>query len=89
LSTFLHGPDDVVIYPFDYTDWLNDDETITDSTWTPDSGITVESDSSTASGTTAKVSVSVSCGTLRAVNHITTSLGEQLSRTLTLIIEEQ
>lgn len=89
MSTFLHGPDDTIIYDFDYSDWLNQDETITDSTWTPDSGIAVESDSSTATTTAAKVSVTVRSGTLRAVNHITTSLGEQLSRTLTLIIEEQ
>jgi hypothetical protein len=89
LSTFLHGPDDTIIYDFDYSDWLNQDETITDSTWTPDPGITVESDSSTETTTAAKVSVSVTSGIHRAVNRITTSLGEQISRTLTLIIEEQ
>lgn len=89
MSTYLQGPDDVVIYPFDYSGWLNDGETLTASTWTPDSGLSVEASTFTDSGTTATVSVSVTGGTHKAVNHITTSLGEQLSRTLTLIIEEQ
>lgn len=89
MSTYLHDPDATINYPFDWSAWLEDGETITASTWIPDPGITVVTSGFTSTSTTVKASVSVSSGIQKAINRITTSTGEVQDKTLTLIIEEQ
>ena len=45
MEVFLKDPDAVLDYAFDWSSWLDEDETIGDYTITVASGITVDSDS--------------------------------------------
>jgi hypothetical protein len=69
-------------YPIDWSDWLEDGDTITVSAWTVPAGITV----ATSSNTTTTATVWLTGGTLgqtyELVNHITTAAGREEDQTL-------
>jgi hypothetical protein len=81
-------PQAVLDYPIDWESWLEGD-TIATSTWTADAGITIESDTNTATTTT----VWLSGGTLDAIysltNHIVTAAGREDDRTIQVRIGEK
>lgn len=87
---YIHSPTDVLSYEFDWSEELGDD-TVSASTWTPDDGIVVESDSQTTTTTTVKVSAADAAlfSQYQVVNQITSAGGSVERKTLTLIIEEQ
>lgn len=80
-DSFTKDPDEVLDYVRDWSAVL-DDDTIATSTWTPDTGITVDS----SSNTTTTATVWVSCGTLGQTygvrNRITTAGGRTYDKTL-------
>lgn len=88
ISAFVKDPNAVSDYAVDWT--LNTGgDSITASTWTPDSGITVNS----SSFTTTKTVVWLSGGTLgvnyRVVNHITTAGGRQEDKTIIILCQDK
>lgn len=67
-SRFRKDPDAIKDYHFDWSDWLEDGDSIDSYTITPSSGITVDSDSESGgivtvwlSGGTADTSATVTC----------------------------
>lgn len=87
-SVFTKDPDAVLDYTINWATWLGND-TISTSAWTPDSGITVDSDTNTT--TTATVWLSGgTVGTSYAVtNHIVTAAGREDDRTITVRVREK
>lgn len=82
-NQFDKDPEARLDYMIDWSDWL-DADTITESTWTPATGITVDSDSNTTTTTTVWLSGGTLGATYKVVNHITTTAGREDDRTLIL-----
>jgi hypothetical protein len=85
-DSFVKDPDEVLDYVRDWSAVLVGGDTIATSTWTPETGITVNS--SSHDDTTA--TVWISGGTLGAdygvLNRITTTAGRTLDHTLRFLI---
>ena len=81
-NQYTKDPSAILDWAYDWTDWLAAAETITDYTITPDTGITVDSDSESdgvvtvwLSGGTAGINYKVAC-------LITTTAGRTDERTI-------
>lgn len=89
MSAFTKDPTAVLDYRIDWASWLADAETITTSTWTAQTGITIDSSSATTTTTT----VWLSGGTARTVytvtNRITTNQGRTDERTLHITVTDR
>jgi hypothetical protein len=86
---FLKDPQAILDYGFDWTDWLDEHETISSVTWTVPSGITKvsQTESSTEaliwlSGGTAGTNYDVVC-------HIVTSATRADDRTMTIKVAQR
>lgn len=86
-TPFVKDPQSVLDYVFDWSAWLAEGETITDSAVTVTSGdVEVDSTSETATAVTAWLSGGT-LGTICAVtNHITTNSGREEDKTMRLRI---
>lgn len=77
-------------YQFDWSAWLDEaGDTISASTWTPTSGITVDSSSRTDTHTTVWLSGGTAGQSYEVVNHITTAGGREDDRTLLVRVRNQ
>lgn len=85
---FRKDPDAILPYYIDWSDWLEDDDTIAASTWTLIGGLVEDSKSFDSTKTTIVLSGGV-VGAATAKNHITTVLGYEEDRTLNFIIVER
>jgi len=84
MTTFRKDPEAVLDYHVDWSDWLGID-TIASSLWScSDSGITIDSDSTTATVTTVWLSGGTVDEEYEVVNHIVTSAGREEDKTLTI-----
>ena len=83
LEKFIKDPDAVLDYEIDWSDWLVTD-TISASTWTADTGLTVDSDSFTDTATTVWLSGGVVGTSYEVVNHIATASGREDDRTIVI-----
>jgi len=88
-GSFLKDPDAVLDYVFDWSDWLDSDETISSYIITEETGITVDSDSESdglvtvwLSGGSAGEKYNVAC-------KITTSLGRTDERTMIIHVRNR
>jgi len=85
----LKDPNAVVDFFIDWTDWLATGETISTSTWTAESGITVD----TSSNSTVKATVWLSGGTAGTeytlTNRIVTNAGRTDERRLFITVTER
>jgi hypothetical protein len=70
------------------TKWLPAGDAISASTWTPPAGLTVTSDSHTATTTAALVSGGTAGASYDLVNHITTTGGRVGERTITVDVTD-
>lgn len=86
--TYTQDPDAVLDYTVDWAAWL-DDDTISVSTWTAESGIEIADDSSTDTTATVFVSGGTVGERYAVTNHIVTAGGREDDRTLTIRIREQ
>lgn len=90
-NIFFKDPDAVLDYKFDWSDWLASGETISTRTITPETGITVDSDSIT--DTSTSVTVWLSGGTAGNVYDvaclITTSDSRTDERTMKIRCQER
>lgn len=73
----------------DWSDWLSTGDTIATSTWTVETGVTVDSDSNTTTTATAIVSGGAAGKTYKVENFITTANGLDTSRIWFLTIKGQ
>ena len=84
MTTFRKDPEAVLDYHVDWSDWLGID-TIFSSSWScDDSGITIDSDSATATVTTVWLSGGTVDEEYEVVNHIVTTAGREEDKTLTI-----
>lgn len=88
-TTFTKDPQAVLDYVFDWTDWLETDETITAHTVTVSTGLTLDSSTEAA----GKVTLWLSGGTADQVYpvtcHITTNAGRQDDRTILIRVVQR
>lgn len=87
-DTFLKDPNAVLDYVNDWSDWLGTD-TIVTSTWTPPTGITVDSHVSTDTSATVWLSGGTAGTTYSVVNRIVTAAGRTEDRTLTFRVVDR
>jgi hypothetical protein len=90
-DSFLQDPDERVDYARDWqaSGDLVDGDTIVTSTWTPDTGITVVSDSHTDTVATVRVSGGTAGNRYGITNHIVTASGQEFDHTLWFLIGEK
>lgn len=82
-ASITKDPNAVLDYRFNWADWLAEvGDTISASTWTPDTGITKDSSANTTTTATVWLSGGTAGQSYEVVNHITTAGGRQDDRTL-------
>lgn len=86
-----HDPDAILDYAFDWSDWLAEGESISQSTWTGPTGVTL---TPLLSGSLAVVTVEVTDEALTGqlvslVNHVVASDDQEDDRTLKLLIAQR
>lgn len=83
MSSFSKDPDEVKDYGFDWEPALGTD-TITDSTWIPESGIVVDSDDNDNTTTTVWLSGGSAGEIYKVTNRVVTAAGRTLEQSLTI-----
>ena len=93
VGTKTKDPDSVADYKFDWSRWLEETTTTTDtissSSWTVDSGLTKDSDSNSTTTATIWVSGGTAGTAYQATNRIVTAGGRTADRTITFIVRER
>lgn len=89
--TFIKDPSAILDYGQDWSQWLEDGETITTSTWTVPAGLTkVGSDTHDATTTTVWLSGgTVADDRYTLTNHVVTSASRADDRSITIVIRER
>lgn len=82
-------PNAVLDYQFDWSEWLAASETINTSTWTADSGITVDSETETTTTATVWLSGGTAGSIYNVVNRIVTNQNRTDDRTLNVVCEQR
>ena len=88
MKTFTKDPSDVLDYTRKASKFLGSD-TITTSTWTADSGITIDSSSNDTNSATVWLSGGTSGQTYTVTNRIVTAAGRTKEKSFQLKVEEQ
>jgi len=87
-NRFIKDPEAVLDYEIDWSLWLSGD-TITESSWTVESGLTKGSDFYTDTTTTVWLSGGTVMTTYLAVNHIVTAAGREDDRTIKIVCRDK
>lgn len=82
MKVFSKTPEGILDYGWDWTDWLEEGDTIVTSEWEADSGLTVDSDEFTTTLTTVFISGGSNHKTYSITNTITTDGGRTTSRSI-------
>ena len=80
-TTFEKSPASVLDYSFDWSSWLASGQTVSTSTWTADSGMTIDSDTKSNTKTTAIVSGGTEGNSYFVSNTVVTNDGLTVRRT--------
>jgi hypothetical protein len=88
IKVFSKDPSAVLNYTIDWSKWLASD-TISTSIWTPDTGITVNSNTKTSTTTTVLLSGGTLGTDYNVVNRIVTAAGLTDERTISIQVREQ
>lgn len=80
MTTYIKDPQSVLDYGFDWSDWLDADDTVSTSTWKVPSGITKDSDSKTTTTTTIWLSGGSVGSTYKITNRVVTADGRTVDR---------
>ena len=89
MTSFIKDPAAVLDYRVDWSDWLQQGETITDSTVTAETGVTVDSDAHDDTTATVWLSGGALQANYKVTNHITTSAGRQDERTFVITVRDR
>lgn len=82
-------PGAVLDYGFDWSEWLESGETITDSSWTVPDGLTQEAIDQNDTTTTIRLSGGTAGQTYQITNHVTTSDSQEDERSFCLVVVER
>lgn len=85
-KTFVKDPADILDYTVNWVSWLNGD-TISTSSWSADTGLTVDSDSNSTTAATAFVSGGTSNTTYGLYNTIVTAAGRTKKAAIYIEVE--
>lgn len=88
-NTLIRDPDSVLDYGFDWSDWLAEGETISESTWIVPTGLSEESSSNTDTATTIWLSGGTANQTYQLTNRIETSGTRKDDRTMIIRVRER
>jgi len=88
VTLWLHDPDSVLDYTWDFEGWLNGD-TITTATLTPTTGLTINSSNTGPTAVTAWLSTDGTTGTREVTCSITTAAGRSVDRTATIHVQQR
>lgn len=83
-SDFKKDPDAILDYSWDWVDWLESGETISTSLVVVSAGINLDSSSASTTKATAWISGGTAGVPYLVTNRITTNLGRQDDRTITI-----
>ena len=86
--SFVHDPDAVLDYKFDWSAWLGTD-TITSHTVTAATGLTVDSTEATTTAVTVWLGGGTEGVTYTVTCHIVTAAGREDDRTVTVTVQER
>ena len=86
---FVKDPDAILDWHFDWVNWLAAGETISTSTFITTAGITVTSNSSTATNTTVWLSGGTPGQPYRITNRIVTTAGRTDDRSVTIRVKDR
>ena len=89
MPSYVKDPDAVLDYGFDWSDWLQTNETIVASSWTVDTGLTKTDSSYSNTATTVWLSGGTAGEEYKAVNHIVTSDSREDDRTITIKVRQR
>ncbi len=84
ITDWLKDPDATLDWRFDWTEWLDDGETITGSVMTVSAGLVLVSQTNSVSAATVWLSGGTTGAVYSVANRITTSAGRIDERTLTI-----
>ena len=87
-GVFTKDPNAVLDYSFNWETWL-DDDTISTSTWTADTGITIDSSSTTTTVATVWLSGGTAGTTYTVTNRIVTAASRTEDRSLTINVRQR
>lgn len=87
-QSFTKDPDAILDYRVDWAVWLAGD-TIATSTWSADTGITIDSDTNTTTIATVWISGGVAGEQYQVTNHIITAMGREDDRTIRIRVSER
>lgn len=89
MTTYLKDPDARLDYAFDWTAWLEEDETITAQTFTvPLGDVEVDTDAE-LDGIVTVWLTGGTVGKAKVTCHITTSVGREDDRTMSITVKER
>ena len=88
-DSYIKDPDAVLDYQWDWATWLPTGDTIASATVTADTGLTVASDSNTATVVTAWLSGGTVGESYDVTCRVVTADGRTDDRTITLLIRQQ
>jgi hypothetical protein len=88
-KSFLKDPDSVLDYAFDWSDWLETNETISDYTITVESGIAKDSDSESGSIVTVWLTGGTAGDKYTVACEIITSLGRTDERSMVIHVKNR
>lgn len=83
---YIKDPQAVLDYTVNWSSWLPSGDTIVTSTWTADTGITIDSSSATTTAATVWLSGGTVSVSYNVVNHIVTADGRAEDQTLVIKI---
>lgn len=87
--TNIKDPDEVLDYGLDLVDWLPDGDSIDSDVWTPDNGITKESEMTNGTQTAIMVSGGTVGTTYALKGVVTTAEGRVLVRRIRVYVQER
>jgi hypothetical protein len=89
MTVYDKDPNDRLDWAWDWSDWLPEGDAVTASTWTAESGITVDDDSFDADTTIVWLVGGTAGESYTVTNHIVTADGREKDRSLTIRVKQQ
>jgi hypothetical protein len=89
MTTFIKDPSSVLDFGFDWSDWLDSDDSVSTSTWNVPTGITDDSDTSTSTTTTIWLSGGTVGSKYKITNRIVTANGRTVERSFYVKVESR
>jgi len=88
-NSFLKDPDSTLDFAFDWSDWLDTHETVSDHTITAENGITKDSDSESSGVITVWLSGGTAGNKYTVTCRITTSMGRTDERSIFISVKNR